>query len=83
MRAVRFVSESPREDTRVIPVAVDHLPQLFEPILENDVIRVAAHVVKRVRSLGWHLHLNQDAVPIAVIQHATVLRPVYAGEDAV
>ena len=81
--AVDLVAQSPGEDAGVIAVARDHLAQLFEAVFEDGGRGLIGHALEGVRPPGGNFLLHQDAVPVAVIEHAPVLLPVDACEDTV
>ena len=81
--AVNLVADAPRENARVIAVALDHLAKLLEAVVHDVGRGLRAHVLECRPAPGGHLGLNQNSVPVAPIEHAAVLRPVYAGVDAI
>ena len=81
--AVHFVAESPGDNRRVVAVARNHLAQLFESVLHDFGRGLVGHAVERGRAPGRKFFLNQNAMAIAVVQHAFVLLPVHAGKNTV
>src|SRR6185312_5108547 len=81
--SVDFIAQSPGEDARMIAVAMDRLAKLFEAVFDNVLRRLAGHAFERIGTPGWDLFLNEDAVPVAIIEHAFVLLPMDASENAV
>ncbi len=67
----------------MVAVARDHLAKLFERVLHDDARRLAIHALEGVAAPGGDLGLDEDAVAVAVVEHAAILLPVHARVDAV
>jgi hypothetical protein len=67
----------------MVAVAADHLPQLGDAILHDVGSGFGAHAIKRIGTPGWNFFLNENAVPVAVIECTPVLLPMNSGKDTV
>ena len=67
----------------MIPVAGNHLLQLVEAILQNLGCRFVLHALERIGTPCWHFRLDENPLPVAVLQNTPVLRPMNAGKNAV
>ena len=62
---------------------MERLAELFKPVLLQCVLHIIGSPRECVRSPCRYFLLHQDAVAIAEIEHAAILRPMHARIDAV
>jgi hypothetical protein len=67
----------------MIAVLLNQLAQLLEAVFHDVVSGFCAHAGEGFEAPGGDFQLHQDAVTIAVVENALVLRPMNSGEDAV
>ena len=81
--AIDLVAQTPGKNAGMVTVARNHFPQLFKAILHDVWIGFVRHILERVGAPCGHFGLNKDAMPVAVVEHALILRPVDAGKHAI
>src|SRR5580658_2683980 len=67
----------------MVAITRDHLAQLLQTILHDLRVGLRPHSTEGFFSPCGDLALHQNAVAIAVVQDAFILRPMDAGEDAI
>ncbi len=67
----------------MVEVASNHFAQLLDCILHDVSCGLTGHASEGVWTPGGNLGLQENAVPVAVVENTLVLGPMNAGEDAV
>ena len=81
--AVDLVAQAPGKDAGVVAVPGDHLAELLEAVLGDLLEQVPFEPREGARAPGRHFDLDEDPLPVAIVEDPAVLLPVDARENAV
>src|SRR5437588_752154 len=70
--AIYLIAESPGKYARMVTIPSNHFLQLLKSVLHDFRIRIVLHAFEGVGPPRWHFGLDENTVPIAVVQNALV-----------
>src|SRR5215475_6509071 len=83
MLTAHFIAKPPTDNGRVIAVARNHLAHLRETVCQDIGVWLVRHSLEGVPTPSGDFALQEDALPVAKIEDATILGPMDARESTI